>query len=147
MRKACLLLLGAHAAACALLQPATIPNFRDVGGMTTPNGRVVRPGILHRSASPANASLSDAEAVRTELGVRVVLDLRGEKDAVKEVGPRHLESNTRYLPLLTESMMRSALVQRAREQGLRSFAALLCLSLAKKLSPSRRLKGWLTLLH
>ena len=84
MRKAYLLLLGAHAAACALLQPATIPNFRDVGGMTTPNGRVVRPGILHRSASPANASLSDAEAVRTELGVRVVLDLRGEKDAVKE---------------------------------------------------------------
>ena len=151
MPSGCPLLVGAllcvvvQAAGAAALRPATIPNFRDVGGAAAKTeGRIVRTGLLHRSASPANASVSEAGAVTDELGIRVVLDLRGEKDAAKDVGPRLLQPKTRYLPLLTENMMRSALVQRAKEQGIRSFLKLLALSLGKKLSPSRRLRSKLS---
>ena len=80
----------------ALLTPATIPNFRDVGGLPAANGRVMRSGLLHRSASPANASRAEADAVLQTLGVRTVLDLRGEKDATKDNGPRFLQPTTRY---------------------------------------------------
>ena len=123
---------------CAALQIASIPNFRDVGGKTTMDGRVVKSGLLHRSASPANASSPDAASL-VGMDIRV-LDLRGERDALKDNGPRPLADSTTYLPLLTESMMRRALVKRAREDGVRTFSKVVGLSVAKKLSPSRRMK-------
>jgi len=127
--------------AISMLQ--TIPNFRDLGGMPAVGGsRMLRPGVLHRSASPSNASLEDAHSVLQTIGVRTVLDLRGEKDATKDHGPRHLMPSTTYLPLLTSDMMRSALLGRARTLGKRGFAKLVLCSLAKKVSPSRRLRTW-----
>jgi len=134
------LLLASSALA---LQPVTIPNFRDVGGLSAANGRVVRSGLLHRSGSPANASRAEADAVLQTLSVRTVLDLRGEDDAGKDSGPRHLLPATKYLPLLTSDMMRSALIQRARARSIRSFMKLLAFGAAKKLSPSRRLREYL----
>jgi len=130
--------------ACALaLRPVTIPNFRDVGGLTTADGRVVSAGLIHRSGSPANASRIEADMLQQTLGVKTVLDLRGEADASKDGGPRYLQPLTRYLPLLTSDMMRAALIQRARTSGALFFGKLLLLGLAKKLSPSRRLRTWL----
>ena len=125
------------------LSPTTIPNFRDVGGMPAANGRVIRPGVLHRSGSPANASVAEAEAVQQQLGVRTVIDLRGEADALKDNGPRELGPITRYLPLLTSDMMRSALIERAASLGKRNFAKLILTKIAQKLSPSRRLRDYL----
>ena len=84
----------------------------------------------------------DSEAL---LGIGVnVLDLRGSKDALKDNGPRRLAGSTTFLPLLTESMMRTALVKRAREDGLKTFSKVLGLSVSKKLSPSRRLRRYLS---
>ena len=98
--------------------------------------------MLHRSASPANASTADVNGfVLGELGVRTVLDLRGEADATKDAGPRLLLPETQYLPLLTSDMMRHALLGKAAKLGKRSFSQLLALGFAKKLSPSKRLKA------
>jgi len=88
-------------------------------------------------------SRAEADAVLNQLGVRTVLDLRGEADASKDDGPRFLQPQTRYLPLLTSDMMRTALIQRARHSGVRFFTSLIALGAAKKLSPSRRLRAWL----
>ena len=55
------------------------------------------------------------------LGVRTVLDLRGESDATKDEGPRFLLPATTFLPLLTSDMMRSALIGRAAEGSKRGF--------------------------
>ena len=83
----------------ALLAPTSIANFRDIGGLPAANGeRRMRSGLLHRCASPANASAIDADAVLQELNMRVVLDLRGEQDAYRDNGPRRLAPATRFLP-------------------------------------------------
>lgn len=135
------MVLGLFSVTMALLN--TVPNFRDVGGLPAAGGRVIRSGLLHRSASPANASRAEADTVLQTLGVRTVLDLRGSKDALKDNGPRYLGPATSYLPLLTSDMMRSALIGRARTSGVRSFLKLIAIGAAKKLSPSRRLRVWL----
>jgi protein-tyrosine phosphatase len=129
--------------ASTALTPRTIPNFRDIGGTATAAGRTIRSGILHRCASPANVSATDADVVLNQLGVRTVLDLRGEHDALKDGGPRRLAPATKYLPLMTEGMLRKALLKRARAQGMGRFATILALSVSAKVSPSRRLKSWL----
>lgn len=52
-------------------------NFRDFGGVATADGRRVRDGVLFRSMSPEWMTPEDAAAVRDELALRVVIDLRG----------------------------------------------------------------------
>ncbi|MEZ5408865.1 MAG: tyrosine-protein phosphatase [Acidimicrobiales bacterium] len=52
-------------------------NFRDVGGMQTADGRLVRPGLLYRSASLD--SLTEAgRATLAGLGIRTIIDIRSE---------------------------------------------------------------------
>jgi protein-tyrosine phosphatase len=65
-------------AATAGLAPPTIPglaNFRDVGGLPTVDGGVVRTGRLYRSSAPSALGPGGFAAVRA-LGLRAVLDLR-----------------------------------------------------------------------
>ncbi len=52
-------------------------NLRDFGDVATEDGRRVRPGLLFRSMSPQWMTSEDAAALRDELGLRVVIDLRG----------------------------------------------------------------------
>ena len=57
-------------------------NFRDVGGVGAADGRLVRPGLLFRSASLD--SLTDAGlAALAGLGVRTVIDVRSEGEVVR----------------------------------------------------------------
>lgn len=51
------------------------PNFRDLGGLLTADGRRLRRGLLYRSEALNTLSERDLEAVR-KLGVRLVCDLR-----------------------------------------------------------------------
>jgi protein-tyrosine phosphatase len=53
------------------------PNFRDLGGLTTVDGRRVRPGMLFRSEGPAYFNEHDVARLRG-LGVRTVCDLRSD---------------------------------------------------------------------
>ena len=128
---------GVHA-----LSPSSVPNFRDLGHMRCANDAVVRPGMLYRSSTPCSISEKDASQLS---GIRTVLDLRSEHDARKDQGERLLSPKTSYLPLLSEDLMRQALTSRARQRPV-LFAKVAALGLAKKISPSRRLKAHLAVL-
>jgi protein-tyrosine phosphatase len=58
------------------------PNFRDLGGLTTTDGRRVRPRLLFRSEGPAHFNANDVAVLRS-LEIRTVCDLRsdGERSA------------------------------------------------------------------
>lgn len=55
------------------------PNFRDLGGLRSGDGRRIRPGRLFRSDSLAELT-SDDLALFATLGVRSIIDLRGEDE-------------------------------------------------------------------
>lgn len=58
---------------------AGIRNFRDVGGLSTTDGRRLRYGILYRSGHLAHATAEDA-AFLTGLGLHTVFDFRNAAD-------------------------------------------------------------------
>jgi protein-tyrosine phosphatase len=55
------------------------PNFRDVGGYTTSDGRQVKSGVLYRSDDLADLDSSDLEKFG-KLGIRRVFDLRHDSE-------------------------------------------------------------------
>lgn len=55
------------------------PNFRDLGGLRTADGRRIRPGRLFRSDSLADLTAEDLPRFAT-LGVRTIIDLRDEHE-------------------------------------------------------------------
>lgn len=58
-------------------------NFRDIGGLPTVSGGVVRPGIIFRSEGPASFSpVHRSELVA--LGIRLVCDLRADAERAKD---------------------------------------------------------------
>ena len=60
-----------------------IANFRDAGGHATDNGERVRTGLLYRCGHLANATDADVDALE-QLGIGVVVDLRGDAERVIE---------------------------------------------------------------
>ncbi len=63
-------------------------NFRDLGGYRTADGRRVKWGHLYRSGELVDLSDADLERL-AQLGIRTVVDLRGEAEAEKK-GPDRL---------------------------------------------------------
>lgn len=61
-------------------------NFRDAGGYAAAAGRIVRTGLLYRSGSPSNMTERDIALARDQLGIKTVIDLRAEAEAL-EAGP------------------------------------------------------------
>ncbi|PHH91044.1 hypothetical protein CDD83_1883 [Cordyceps sp. RAO-2017] len=70
------------------VQLQQVPNFRDVG--QTVNGflgrKLVREGVLFRSAYPDGASPQDKIILRDELGIRTIIDLRSETEQLRQAG-------------------------------------------------------------
>ncbi|KAI1404601.1 tyrosine/serine protein phosphatase [Hypoxylon fuscum] len=70
-----------------------ILNFRDVG--KTVNDftmrKVIREGVLYRSARPDDASLADRERLKDELGIRTVIDLRTKTEHLKQAQKRQAD--------------------------------------------------------
>lgn len=64
---------------------AGVRNFRDVGGLPTVDGRIVRHGVLFRSGHLAHATEKDA-AFLSSLGIHTVFDFRNAADQKLE-GP------------------------------------------------------------
>ena len=52
------------------------PNFRDIGSIPGRDGRMIRLGKIFRSATPERLTPEDADRLRTELGIRRIIDLR-----------------------------------------------------------------------
>ena len=53
-----------------------IPNFRDLGGIETADGHVVKRGLLFRSGQLTGASYEDIRRLREDLQVKLIIDLR-----------------------------------------------------------------------
>ncbi|KAI0379936.1 tyrosine/serine protein phosphatase [Hypomontagnella monticulosa] len=67
-----------------------ILNFRDVGKTVNDylGRRVVREGVLYRSARPDDASATDRKKIRDDLGIRTVVDLRTKTEHLKQAKKR-----------------------------------------------------------
>ena len=76
--------------------PSTIPNFRDIGGQRSVDGRTVRTGLLYRSVALDAATASDLRAL-SALGVRTVIDLRTAME--QERRPDRVPEGASHLPL------------------------------------------------
>lgn len=72
---------------------ASVPNLRDLGGWSTPGGRV-RSGLIFRSAEFSNLQGDDAKAFG-KLGIRSVFDLRTAEE--RTVNPNQVPAGTEYI--------------------------------------------------
>lgn len=70
-------------------------NVRDLGGIATTDGRVLREGLVFRSDYPAFADDGTGDAVRS-LGLRAVVDLRRGNEAAAESPSWHDHGVTYY---------------------------------------------------
>jgi protein-tyrosine phosphatase len=76
---------------------ASIPNFRDMGGYRTRDGRIVRKGRLYRSGYLGKLSPSDRRRLDAA-GIRTVIDLRSQRDIARE-GSAFLPSGAKLIHL------------------------------------------------
>lgn len=70
---------GEQAQPGQLIELATLPNLRDIGGWPTADGRVVRHGMVFRSTALHSLSDDDGAALRA-LGITTIYDLRTAKE-------------------------------------------------------------------
>ncbi len=73
----------------------SISNFRELGGLPTTDGTVVRAGLAFRSAHLANASDADLERI-VELGISTIIDLRTPADKLLD-GHHRTPDGVRYI--------------------------------------------------
>jgi len=69
-------------------------NFRDIGGISTKDGLVVKKGLVFRSAKLSKASPDDLERL-SALGIRTICDLRTTKEKQRE--PDRIPLNVNYI--------------------------------------------------
>ncbi len=73
----------------------SISNFRELGGLVTTDGRVVRSGIAFRSAHLAKATDADLYRI-VELGITTIVDLRTPAD-MRLDGPDRIPDGVEYI--------------------------------------------------
>ncbi|MCF0111145.1 MAG: tyrosine-protein phosphatase [Erysipelotrichaceae bacterium] len=80
----------------AVLPFEKIVNCRDIGKIPARDGRVVKSGLLYRSAGLSEATGNDLEMLKS-LGLRHILDLRGSKEQASE--PEPMLEGVQYHPI------------------------------------------------
>ena len=91
------------------------PNFRDVGGYATADGRRVRSGRLFRSGMLVGVS-DDGAATLETLGIRTVVDLRTQVE-VDALGTDRLPDETRVVQIRIPSAGADPMVTEALKTG------------------------------
>lgn len=61
-------------------------NFRDFGGLTMEDGRVIKQGLLYRSGALGKLQEEELEIVK-QLGIRKILDLRSDREVKRIPDP------------------------------------------------------------
>ncbi|SHM53819.1 tyrosine-protein phosphatase [Cryptosporangium aurantiacum] len=59
-------------------------NVRDLGGLTTTDGRQTRFGLLYRADAPSELTAADVRTLVTERGLRQVVDLRSLEEVTRD---------------------------------------------------------------
>jgi protein-tyrosine phosphatase len=107
------------------LHLATAPNFRDVGGYRTADGRWVRMGRLYRSDQLDRLSDIDLAKIAA-LGVGMVADLRTTAERTRDVDRLPPDARTLVLDVLSESTaasdMSAVMAEVAAGRGLQSLS-------------------------
>ncbi|KAK7911009.1 hypothetical protein PG985_013490 [Apiospora marii] len=93
-----------------------VQNFRDVGQTinTQCGKRLVREGVLFRSARPDDASLEDRRKLKEDYGIKTVIDLRTKTEHAKQAEKRQADLK---IPALLKS--NAALAEPVQIPGLR----------------------------
>jgi protein-tyrosine phosphatase len=73
-------------------------NLRDLGGLPTARGRVVRRGAVVRGDAPDRLTAAGWEALYGH-GVRTIVDLRNDDELLPDIAPRPAGIATVHLPL------------------------------------------------
>lgn len=94
-----------------------IHNFRDIGGIRTSDGRLIKRGLLFRSGDWSQASDGDMGRIAA-LGIRTVLDLRGAR-GYASAPDRLLQTASRAsnLPMVNSAIEEFAKVSKAVRSG------------------------------
>lgn len=92
-----------------------VPNFRDVGGYLTSDGRTVRHGKVFRSGMLGAATDADLATIAS-LGIRTVVDLRTQPE-VDVFGTDRLPSGVSLVPLSIPSAGADPIVEEALRSG------------------------------
>jgi protein-tyrosine phosphatase len=79
-------------------------NFRDVGGLPTEDGSVLRPGVIYRSEGPASFAQNHHDEL-AELNLRLVCDLRS--DTERESAPNDWAGSARLLNISVTDELRA----------------------------------------
>jgi len=98
-------------------------NFRDLGGVATADGGVMRTGRVFRSDSLSYLSGTDVEHLRDELGVRTVIDLRAGHE-VEDYGHGPLEAHVRQLHMPIVDQTREPVLPSRKERKAAKFQTL-----------------------
>lgn len=61
-------------------------NFRDIGGIPTMDGGVVKTGLLYRSGDLSRLSGEDIRRIE-EIGIRMIIDFRSDREVIKYPTP------------------------------------------------------------
>ena len=91
------------------------PNFRDIGGYETSDGRRVRFGRFFRSGMLAGVT-DEGVATLDALGIQVVVDLRTQVE-VDAFGPDRLPDDTRVVQIRVPSAGADPMVAKALKTG------------------------------
>ena len=73
------------------------PNFRDLGGLPTVDGRFTRRGVLFRSSGLEELNSRDVRLLIDDIGLRTVIDLRSADDC--ETAESLLDTSVRFINL------------------------------------------------
>ncbi|KAF0331552.1 tyrosine serine protein, partial [Colletotrichum asianum] len=94
----------------------SVLNFRDVGSTVNSylGRKLVREGLVFRSARPDDASLEDRKRLRDDLGIKAVIDLRTKTEHVRQAKKRQADLQ---IPALLQS--NAALAEPIQISGLK----------------------------
>ena len=119
-------------------------NLRDLAGTPVARGGTaaqLRPGLLLRSATPADAEQKDVDQLLSALPSLSVLDLRSEPDALCDDGPRLLADRTRHVEMLPKVTGQKRLTRHVLTDRLHVTLPLLPARICRAL-PIPFVQGW-----
>lgn len=90
------------------------PNFRDIGGLTTSDGRRVRSGVVYRSGVMDLLDDADVSRLRS-LGIKTIIDVRSTGEV--EARPNRLPAGvtTHHIPVHDVSAAPRSIIERIAE--------------------------------